>query len=631
MFKFLPFVAKKYELVSRFSSSVRISAFKKYEEDEAYFKNIVKNARANNENANSLLNIRTDEPKESFDDGKMPILNRRKINKSYNQKKKLSVEKFEENDDEEIEKPKRFTKIEKENYQIAKNKELESGMNSIYENLVKKKQYEFKKFDPGYEVLKGKRNYEKSHEKAKSRQEYPSDRHSRSFEEGKRSSDSRRGDLRFSNGQDDQHRANYSNEESKRNSNYSQNDEIRFSGDQKRRQNNAGRDYFKNNKKDAKQSPYDKAVLERNKKEAEEKVLKEGENSENLSADPKMRSNKKVDYKHFYEYDAENKVFKDIVVSKFDATIDRVSENVPIKITEPESDSIEEQIKSMKPAYRPFAYTLAYFVNESKVLQKFIEMGVEIQHWDDDREICEFILKLNFDRDVAPYLIFLHDLGLKIENSAFVILKNPFFLKEKLDDLQTRIEYFQSKQLTRENISIILSKTPKWLTVSIGEMENSINWYKKEFNLDDTEMKSILVEQPKLCIIKTKIPFDMKFCFKEILCYSDDQIKRMIKSCPKLFTKECEKIKNNYYYLTDLMKTKDANIAECPQILYMPLVQLRSRFSFLKHLNRNQFDPTKPNFVSLRDICDKKLDDELFCKKVAKSTLEEFTNFLRTI
>ena len=111
MFKFLPFVAKKYELVSRFSSSVRVSAFKKYEEDEAYFKNIVKNARANNENANSLLNIRTDEPKESFDDGKMPILNRRKINKSYNQKKKLSVEQFEENDDEEIEKPKRFTKI----------------------------------------------------------------------------------------------------------------------------------------------------------------------------------------------------------------------------------------------------------------------------------------------------------------------------------------------------------------------------------------------------------------------------------------------------------------------------------------------------------------------------------------
>ena len=327
-------------------------------------------------------------------------------------------------------------------------------------------------------------------------------------------------------------------------------------------------------------------------------------------------------------------MFKDIVVKKFDRENENnlaSLENVPAVFKEPESDSIEEQIKSMKPAYRPFAYTLAYFVNESIVLQKFIEMGIEIQHWDEDREICEFILKLNFQRDVEPYLIFLHDLGLKIENSAFVILKNPFFLKEKLDSLQTRIRYFESKGFTREKIVAILSKAPKWLTVSTEDMEKSMNWYRKEFNLDDIELVNILMEQPKLCIIRTKLASDMKFCFKEILGYSDDRIKSMIKSCPKLFTKEHEKIKNNYYYLTDVMKTKDSNISECPQILFMPLVKLRSRFSFLKHLKRNQFDPTKPNFVSLRDICNDKMNEEIFCKKVAKSTIEEYTNFLKSI
>ena len=359
-----------------------------------------------------------------------------------------------------------------------------------------------------------------------------------------------------------------------------------------------------------------------------------------MMSDVKPTKQTKENFNQFYEYDSENKTFKDVYVQKPDNGVDPASksnslmtksETVPVKLEELDEYSTEAHIRDMKPALRPFAYTLAYFVNESNVLQKFIEMGVEIQQWDADREICEFVLKLNFERDVAPYLIFLHDLGLNIENTAFIIRKNPFFLRETLEDLEMRIKFYESKNFSRENVATILTKSPKWLTMPIEEMEKNLNWYLKEFQLNEQELRDIMIEQPKLCIIGTKCAFDMKFCFKEVLGYSDDRIKRMIKICPKLFTKEQDKIKNNYYYLADVVKASESSIAECPEILFMPFVTLRSRFSFLKYLKRDQFDPTKPNFVSLRDISEKKVDDAMFCKKVAKSSLEEFTKFLKSV
>jgi hypothetical protein len=65
---------------------------------------------------------------------------------------------------------------------------------------------------------------------------------------------------------------------------------------------------------------------------------------------------------------------------------------------EAEEDSLAElddsTEKNMMP-FRPVAYNLAYFANDSVVLQKFIEMGVMIRKWDKDRSICEFVLKVS--------------------------------------------------------------------------------------------------------------------------------------------------------------------------------------------------------------------------------------------
>ena len=148
-----------------------------------------------------------------------------------------------------------------------------------------------------------------------------------------------------------------------------------------------------------------------------------------------------------------------------------------------EDDYIEQDIRSLRPVARQFVYNLAYFVNDSPVLQTFIDMGVMIKKWDTDKEVCEFVLKLDLERDIKPKLIFLHDCKVPADKYAFVIEKNPFFFKEELVDLETRIQYLKSKRFSDDSIAEIVTKAPRWLRLSVEQVDTKLGWLQKEFQL----------------------------------------------------------------------------------------------------------------------------------------------------
>lgn len=127
-----------------------------------------------------------------------------------------------------------------------------------------------------------------------------------------------------------------------------------------------------------------------------------------------------------------------------------------------EEEAMERRIRSLKPTIRPVVYNLAYFANSSQVLKTFIEMGVSIREWDKNTAIGSFVLQLDFERDVKPRLLFLHDIGLAAEAHAQIITKNPMLFKESIDDLKVRVEYLKSKKFTDDAIRAIITKAPRW-------------------------------------------------------------------------------------------------------------------------------------------------------------------------
>lgn len=70
-------------------------------------------------------------------------------------------------------------------------------------------------------------------------------------------------------------------------------------------------------------------------------------------------------------------------------------------------------------------------------------------------------------------------------------------------------------------------------------------------------------------------------------------------------------------------------IAKYPAILNRRVSLVRQRHKYLETLNRHQYDPCKPLFVPLSAFY--VIDDAEFCSKYAKTSVNDFNAFLKTI
>lgn len=126
-------------------------------------------------------------------------------------------------------------------------------------------------------------------------------------------------------------------------------------------------------------------------------------------------------------------------------------------------EECKEDISHIAPYLKP-SFNFAAYVNKSETLQELLKLGVDLHKLEKNVEVPPFILKLRFEDDIKPYIIFLHDLGLSVDEIGQLITKNPFIFKEDLGDLQVRINYLKAKKFDDVMIQRILSKNPYWLS-----------------------------------------------------------------------------------------------------------------------------------------------------------------------
>ncbi|RMZ98431.1 transcription termination factor mitochondrial [Brachionus plicatilis] len=294
-----------------------------------------------------------------------------------------------------------------------------------------------------------------------------------------------------------------------------------------------------------------------------------------------------------------------------------------------EEQKMEKQIQNLEPISRPVVYNLAYYVNKSPVLRTFVEMGVFIRKWDQDPSIAKLVLNLDLEKHVKPFLIFLHDIGVPAESHAFIITKNPAVFQDSLQDLVNRVDYLKSKNFDKQAIVRIVMQAPKWLSLSVEEVDARLGWFQKEFGLSGAELRQVVTERPKLVTLPTSIAQKVKFGVTDFLDYSPHSLKSLLIKYPKLFTKKFDQIEANFIFLTQVAKLTHQDIELYPSALVCSLQTLKIRFAFLKSLDRVQFDPTKANFVSLKALCEP--DDKVFCTRTAKTSYDEYKKFLKTL
>ncbi|XP_054619779.1 transcription termination factor 3, mitochondrial isoform X2 [Dunckerocampus dactyliophorus] len=295
-----------------------------------------------------------------------------------------------------------------------------------------------------------------------------------------------------------------------------------------------------------------------------------------------------------------------------------------------EEVSDEEAISiTLPPPIPALSTSLRDYVDNSEMLGKLVQLGVNLWKLDQRRNVGSMLLRLDFNTDVAPRLFFLKEIGVDDSRLGYIITCNPFILTETVENLQTRVNYLKSKKFTAEAVASMVSRAPYLLNFSVKRLDNRLGFYQQQLSLNASNTRSIVARLPRLlCGSLEPVKENLKVCEIE-LGFKANEIQHMVLAVPKLLTANKRKLTQIFDFLHNTMKVPHHLITKFPQVLNSKFLRIRERHLFLQYLGKAQYDPAQPNYVSLDRLVS--LSDETFCTHVALATWEDFGLFQKTL
>uniref|UniRef100_A0A1B0B7Y4 Transcription termination factor 3, mitochondrial n=1 Tax=Glossina palpalis gambiensis TaxID=67801 RepID=A0A1B0B7Y4_9MUSC len=273
-------------------------------------------------------------------------------------------------------------------------------------------------------------------------------------------------------------------------------------------------------------------------------------------------------------------------------------------------------------------YNLAAYVNKSDTLQQFLKLGVDLSHIERKKGLPEFVLRLSFEDDVKPYLLFLKDQNVPAERLGEFITKNPLIFKVNLDDLQTRVNYLDAKRFSKAQIERILTSNPYWLMFSTRRIDCRLGYFQKEFRLAGADVRVLASKLPKLITYNMGHIQKATFSIREEMGFDKDEIKCLLLAKPRLWILKPDDLVERFAYVHQEMNLSHQFILKVPQVLTSREFRLRERHEFLKKLGRAQYDPKKDLYISPKSLIEG--SNYYFVRNIAKSDMETFELFLKT-
>lgn len=151
---------------------------------------------------------------------------------------------------------------------------------------------------------------------------------------------------------------------------------------------------------------------------------------------------------------------------------------------------------------------------------------------------------------------------------------------------------------------------------SIHSFSKLINFgFKEEMGFENNQIKALLLRKPKLWIMGNfwvSINW-INYKSQYLLCNGIDK----------------DILVERFAYLHNSMKMNHETILQYPGVLTCRDFRLKQRHEFLLHLNRAQYDPKMPNYVSPYDLVSE--SDSSFAANIAKSSVIVFNDFCKTL
>lgn len=199
---------------------------------------------------------------------------------------------------------------------------------------------------------------------------------------------------------------------------------------------------------------------------------------------------------------------------------------------------LETQLGKEKPEIPRSAiptFNFLAYLNESETLQRLVKLGVDLNKIEKKKGIPEFILKLDFEKDIKDHLLFLKDVGVPGDHYGWFLTKNPLIFKESIEDLHTRIYYLESKKFKREQITQIVCRNPHWLMFSTKRIDNRLGFFQKNFELTGSEIRLVSLKEPRLITYNMEHIRMSTFSVKEEMGFEKEEVKALLLAKPKIW------------------------------------------------------------------------------------------------
>uniref|UniRef100_A0A8C2UYF9 Transcription termination factor 3, mitochondrial n=1 Tax=Chinchilla lanigera TaxID=34839 RepID=A0A8C2UYF9_CHILA len=262
--------------------------------------------------------------------------------------------------------------------------------------------------------------------------------------------------------------------------------------------------------------------------------------------------------------------------------------------------SEEEAIQiTADPPLPPASFTLQDYVDHSETLQKLVLLGVDLSKIEKHPDAANLLLRLDFEKDIKQILLFLKDLGLEDNQLGTFLTKNYAIFSEDLENLKIRVAYLQSKNFSKAEIAQMVRNAPFLLSFSVERLDNRLGFFQKELELSVKKTRDLVVRLPRLLTGSLEPVKENMKVYRLELGFKRNEIQHMITKIPKMLTANKRKLTETFDYVHNVMNIPHHIIVKFPQVFNTKLLKVKERHLFLAYLGRAQYDPAKPNYISL--------------------------------
>lgn len=300
----------------------------------------------------------------------------------------------------------------------------------------------------------------------------------------------------------------------------------------------------------------------------------------------------------------------------------------PLSPLQPISEEEAVQIIA-DPPLPPVSFTLRDYVDHSETLKKLVLLGVDLSKIEKHPDAANCLLRMDFENDIKQILLFLKDLGIEDNQLGPFLTKNYAIFSEDLENLKTRVAYLQSKNFNKADITQMVRNAPFLLNFSVERLDNRLGFFQKELELSVKKIRDLVVRLPRLLTGSLEPVKENMKVYRLELGFKRNEIQHMITKIPKMLTINKRKLTETFDYVHNVMSIPHHVIVRFPQVFNTRLFKVKERHMFLTYLGRAQYDPAKPNYISLDKLVS--MPDEVFCEEIAKTSVQDFEKFLKTL